>query len=96
MLVPIFTLKLNHKINPRMVTVGKYDGVHPCLTAATQAGKGAPLQLQGNDCGIFMLMKGLGCDETDSAHCDWVKEYRTHFAGKVHLPQVTRMNEDDH
>ncbi|KAM4614369.1 BBSome complex member BBS2 [Discoglossus pictus] len=39
MLVPIFTLKLNHKINPRMVTVGKYDGIHPCLTAATQAGK---------------------------------------------------------
>uniref|UniRef100_A0A8C9TK54 Bardet-Biedl syndrome 2 protein homolog n=1 Tax=Scleropages formosus TaxID=113540 RepID=A0A8C9TK54_SCLFO len=39
MLVPIFTLKLNHKINPRMVTVGKFDGVHPCLAAATQAGK---------------------------------------------------------
>ncbi|XP_062317350.1 Bardet-Biedl syndrome 2 protein homolog [Osmerus eperlanus] len=39
MLVPIFTLKLNHKINPRMVTMGKFDGVHPCLTAATQAGK---------------------------------------------------------
>ncbi|KAG8437672.1 hypothetical protein GDO86_008397 [Hymenochirus boettgeri] len=39
MLVPIFTLKLNHKINPRMVAIGKYDGVHPCLTAATQAGK---------------------------------------------------------
>ncbi|XP_028665213.1 Bardet-Biedl syndrome 2 protein homolog [Erpetoichthys calabaricus] len=39
MLVPVFTLKLNHRINPRMVTVGKYDGVHPCLTAATQAGK---------------------------------------------------------
>ncbi|XP_063294308.1 Bardet-Biedl syndrome 2 protein isoform X1 [Pelobates fuscus] len=39
MLVPIFTLKLNHKINPRMVSVGKYDGIHPCLTAATQAGK---------------------------------------------------------
>ncbi|XP_043935476.1 Bardet-Biedl syndrome 2 protein [Protopterus annectens] len=39
MLVPIFTLKLNHKINPQMVTVGKYDGVHPCLTAATKAGK---------------------------------------------------------
>lgn len=39
MLVPIFTLKLNHKINPRMVAVGTYDGVHPCLTAATQAGK---------------------------------------------------------
>ncbi|XP_059421071.1 Bardet-Biedl syndrome 2 protein homolog isoform X2 [Carassius carassius] len=39
MLVPIFTLKLNHKINPRMVAIGKYDGTHPCLTAATQAGK---------------------------------------------------------
>ncbi|XP_072374634.1 BBSome complex member BBS2 isoform X1 [Scyliorhinus torazame] len=39
MLVPVFTLKLNHRINPRMVTVGKYDGIHPCLTAATQAGK---------------------------------------------------------
>uniref|UniRef100_A0A3Q2DAX2 Bardet-Biedl syndrome 2 n=1 Tax=Cyprinodon variegatus TaxID=28743 RepID=A0A3Q2DAX2_CYPVA len=39
MMVPIFTLKLNHKINPRMVSVGKFDGVHPCLTAATQAGK---------------------------------------------------------
>lgn len=39
MLVPIFTLKLNHKVNPRMVTVGTFDGVHPCLTAATQAGK---------------------------------------------------------
>lgn len=39
MLVPIFTLKLNHKINPRMVTVGTFDGLHPCLTAATQAGK---------------------------------------------------------
>ncbi|KAJ3595917.1 hypothetical protein NHX12_002329 [Muraenolepis orangiensis] len=39
MLVPIFTLKLNHKINPCMVTVGRFDGVHPCLTAATQAGK---------------------------------------------------------
>uniref|UniRef100_A0A7N9AKX3 Bardet-Biedl syndrome 2 protein homolog n=1 Tax=Mastacembelus armatus TaxID=205130 RepID=A0A7N9AKX3_9TELE len=39
MLVPIFTLKLSHKINARMVTIGKFDGVHPCLTAATQAGK---------------------------------------------------------
>ncbi|KAM9753890.1 BBSome complex member BBS2 isoform 1-T2 [Menidia menidia] len=39
MMVPIFTLKLNHKIHPRMVTIGKFDGVHPCLTAATQAGK---------------------------------------------------------
>ncbi|XP_052003960.1 uncharacterized protein LOC127658620 [Xyrauchen texanus] len=27
--------------------------------------------------------------------CDRVEENRTHFAGKVHLPQVIRMNEDD-
>ncbi|XP_033117827.1 Bardet-Biedl syndrome 2 protein homolog [Anneissia japonica] len=39
MLVPIFTLRLNNKINPRMVTIGKYDGQHPNLTAATMAGK---------------------------------------------------------
>ncbi|XP_077978024.1 BBSome complex member BBS2-like isoform X2 [Glandiceps talaboti] len=39
MLVPLFTLKLNHKINPRMVALGKFDGQHPCLTCATTAGK---------------------------------------------------------
>lgn len=39
MLVPVFTLKLNQKVNARMVTVGCYDGVHPSLTAATTGGK---------------------------------------------------------
>ena len=39
MLVPVFTLKLSHKIHPRLVTLGKYDGMHPCLTASTVAGK---------------------------------------------------------
>lgn len=39
MLVPIFTLKLGHKIHPRTTAVGKFDGVHPCLTGATTAGK---------------------------------------------------------
>lgn len=39
MLVPIFTLKLGHKIHPRTAAVGKFDGVHPCLTGATTAGK---------------------------------------------------------
>ena len=39
MLVPIFTLKLGHKIHTRRVTIGKYDGEKPCLTAATTAGK---------------------------------------------------------
>jgi len=39
MLVPVFTLKLNHKIIPRLVSIGKYDGKHPCLTAATTGNK---------------------------------------------------------
>ncbi len=39
MLTPVFTLKLNHKVNPRMATVGLFDGKHPCLTCATTAGK---------------------------------------------------------
>jgi Bardet-Biedl syndrome 2 protein len=38
-LIPVFTLKLNHKILPRLVTVGKYDGERPCLTAATNGNK---------------------------------------------------------
>ena len=38
-LVPVFTLKLKHKILPEMVTVGKYDGKHPCLTCATAGSK---------------------------------------------------------
>ncbi|XP_068938539.1 Bardet-Biedl syndrome 2 protein [Petaurus breviceps papuanus] len=39
MLLPVFTLKLRHKISPRMVAIGRYDGTHTCLAAATQAGK---------------------------------------------------------
>ena len=39
MLVPIFSLKLNNKICARTVVIGKYDGIHPCLSAATLAGK---------------------------------------------------------
>ena len=39
MLVPVFTLKFNHKINPRTVTIGKYDGKRSCLTGATTGGK---------------------------------------------------------
>ena len=38
-MVPVFTLKLNQKILPRLVTVGKYDGDHPCLTAGTNGSK---------------------------------------------------------
>ncbi|GFO26805.1 Bardet-Biedl syndrome 2 protein homolog [Plakobranchus ocellatus] len=39
MLVPIFTLKLNHKVIPRTVAIGYYDGLHPALTCGTAAGK---------------------------------------------------------
>lgn len=39
MLVPIFTLKINHRVNPHMVTVGRYNGKHTALTCATAAGK---------------------------------------------------------
>lgn len=38
-MVPVFTLKLSHKILPRLVTVGKYDGDYPCITAATNGNK---------------------------------------------------------
>lgn len=30
---PVFKLELNHKVTPNIVTVAKYDGTHPCLTA---------------------------------------------------------------
>ncbi|RDD37377.1 Bardet-Biedl syndrome 2 protein-like protein [Trichoplax sp. H2] len=39
MIVPIFTLRFNHKIFAGLTTVGLYDGKHPCLTCATTAGK---------------------------------------------------------
>ena len=38
-LIPVFTLKLNQKILPRLVTVGKYDGEHSCITAGTNRNK---------------------------------------------------------
>ncbi|KAK9814709.1 hypothetical protein WJX72_010246 [[Myrmecia] bisecta] len=39
MLIPAFQLHLTDAIQQRAVTVGKYDGVHPALTAATTGGK---------------------------------------------------------
>ena len=38
-LVPIFTLKLQQRVAPRLVCVGRYDGQHASLTAATTGGK---------------------------------------------------------
>ena len=55
MLVPIFTLKLGHKIHPRTAALGRYDGRHPCLTAGTTAGK------VGDFCfGTFLLLSKYG------------------------------------
>ena len=39
MLMPVFTLNFSQKILPGRVTIGEYDGQHPCLTAATTAEK---------------------------------------------------------
>ncbi|KAK4885882.1 hypothetical protein RN001_002153 [Aquatica leii] len=36
---PVFTFELNYKIVPGLVTIGKYDGTHPCLTVATVSDK---------------------------------------------------------
>lgn len=36
---PVFTLELGYKILAGLVTIGKYDGTHPCLTAATSTDK---------------------------------------------------------
>lgn len=38
MLATIFTLQLSVPVQPRLVTVGRYDGRHPCLTCATAGG----------------------------------------------------------
>uniref|UniRef100_A0A914USI5 Bardet-Biedl syndrome 2 n=1 Tax=Plectus sambesii TaxID=2011161 RepID=A0A914USI5_9BILA len=34
-----FTIKLGHKILPKTVSVGKFDGIHPSLVAATASSK---------------------------------------------------------
>lgn len=36
---PVFTIDLNHTILIGKVTIGKYDGTHPCLTAVTNSDK---------------------------------------------------------
>lgn len=36
---PVFSFNLNHKTTAGIVTIGKYDGSHACLTAATSADK---------------------------------------------------------
>mmetsp|Transcript_17740 Transcript_17740/g.49157 ORF Transcript_17740/g.49157 Transcript_17740/m.49157 type:complete len:729 (-) Transcript_17740:99-2285(-) len=38
-MLPAFQFSLGHQVLQGLVTVGKYDGTHPCLTAGTTAGK---------------------------------------------------------
>lgn len=38
-MLPAFQFSLEHQVLQGLVTVGKYDGQHPCLTAGTTAGK---------------------------------------------------------
>ncbi len=39
MLKTVFTVKLNEKILPKKVSVGKFDGNNPCIVAATSTDK---------------------------------------------------------
>jgi len=38
-MIPAFKFSLGHQVLQGLVTIGKYDGQHPCLTAGTTAGK---------------------------------------------------------
>jgi len=57
MLVPVFTLKFSHKINPRLLTVGSYDGTRPCLTGATTGGKVCHFQYAYSSYGLLFIVK---------------------------------------
>lgn len=39
MLKPAFTINLNEKLLPGLVSVGKFDGLNPCIVAATSSDK---------------------------------------------------------
>lgn len=39
MSVPVFSFNIKYDILPGLVTVGKYDGSHSCLTAVTTGAK---------------------------------------------------------
>jgi len=61
MLVPVFTLKFSHKINPRLLTVGSYDGVRPCLTGATTGGKVCHFRYVYSSCGLLYILHSEYC-----------------------------------
>uniref|UniRef100_A0AAZ3NU15 Ciliary BBSome complex subunit 2 N-terminal domain-containing protein n=1 Tax=Oncorhynchus tshawytscha TaxID=74940 RepID=A0AAZ3NU15_ONCTS len=65
------TLKMNHKINPCMVTMGKFKGIHPCLTAVTQSGNvwphpvpfgsSLPSEPEDSDISLLNINQALSC-----------------------------------
>lgn len=59
MLAPVFTLNLSQKILPHRVTIGKYDGEHPCITAATASDKVLY-------CIVFILSTGYMLNYSDN------------------------------
>uniref|UniRef100_A0A3P8X637 Bardet-Biedl syndrome 2 protein homolog n=1 Tax=Cynoglossus semilaevis TaxID=244447 RepID=A0A3P8X637_CYNSE len=66
MLVPIFTLKLNHKINPRMVTIGKYDGLlvfihNPHTRAQRPVSHRLSQSAQDSDVSLLNINQAVSC-----------------------------------
>ncbi|KAM7287673.1 Bardet-Biedl syndrome 2 protein homolog [Ixodes scapularis] len=68
-LEPVFTFHLNQKIQPRKVTVGKYDGLHACLTAATASDK--------NQCRCAWA-------EEDAENASWIRGLPGSVVDQVH------------
>lgn len=61
-LQPSFTLKLNHKLLPKTIAVGNFDGSRCSLAAAAANGKVMESRgfLKGHSQGELILMRTLG------------------------------------
>ncbi|KAF7277987.1 hypothetical protein GWI33_008983 [Rhynchophorus ferrugineus] len=53
---PVFTLELGYKIVAGLVTIGKYDGTHPCITAATTTDKESTEIAQKNSSNVGKII----------------------------------------
>ncbi|KAL9697163.1 hypothetical protein quinque_000604 [Culex quinquefasciatus] len=52
---PVFSFSLNYKVFEKLVTCGKYDGIHSCLTVVTNADKNSKLSVSEIKNDIAML-----------------------------------------
>lgn len=78
MATPLFSLQLRHNIIPRLVTIGKYDGSHHCLTAATSENKVSLILLIYN----LLISFNIISDKFMASiymHCDAMKHYKCGF-----------------